>query len=64
VLESLVGRALIIGVDRLDYWKAIAHRVHSVSQNVSPHLRADLSWALRKNAVNHRSPPRVQHAPE
>ncbi len=27
VLESLVGRALIIGVDRLDYSKGIAHRL-------------------------------------
>jgi trehalose 6-phosphate synthase len=27
VLESLVGRALVIGVDRLDYSKGIAHRL-------------------------------------
>jgi trehalose 6-phosphate synthase len=27
VLKSLVGRALIIGVDRLDYSKGIAHRL-------------------------------------
>jgi trehalose 6-phosphate synthase len=37
VLESLVGRALIIGVDRLDYSKGIAHRLVAFERFVQTH---------------------------
>jgi trehalose 6-phosphate synthase len=37
VLESLAGRALIIGVDRLDYSKGIAHRLSAFERFLQTH---------------------------
>jgi trehalose 6-phosphate synthase len=46
VLESLVGRALIIGVDRLDYSKGIAHRLSAFERflQTQPDWRSKVTY--------------------
>jgi trehalose 6-phosphate synthase len=46
VLESLVGRALIIGVDRLDYSKGIAQRLLAYERflQTQPHWRGKVTY--------------------
>ena len=46
VISSLVGRALIIGVDRLDYSKGIAHRLSAFELflKTQPHWRGKVTY--------------------
>lgn len=46
MIESLVGRALVIGIDRLDYSKGLTHRFHAFARLLDrfPQHRAQVSF--------------------
>lgn len=46
MIESLVGRALVIGIDRLDYSKGLPHRFHAFARLLDrfPEHRAQVSF--------------------